>query len=172
MTVYIAAPYPEQARARALAQLFASHGITPACRWIDSGEQDSDKWARFCLEDVAAADLFVAVNPKEWAETGTGGRHVELGCAIALGKPIVLVGPASNLFHRLATVVRVDEHEDLIPVARRLGEAAAKTDIVSLLKRLVIAFDAEQDEEFSEAIADARGRLGFVLSDDEETACL
>jgi hypothetical protein len=37
-----------------------------------------------------------------------------------------------------------------------------------LLKRIVIAWDADQDEEFIEAMRDARARLGFTLVEDAD----
>jgi hypothetical protein len=39
-----------------------------------------------------------------------------------------------------------------------------------LLKQLVIAHDAEQDDEFTEAIREARARLGLTLADDADVA--
>lgn len=39
---------------------------------------------------------------------------------------------------------------------------------LELLKRLVIAFDADQDEEFHEALAAAREHCGFELADDAD----
>lgn len=37
----------------------------------------------------------------------------------------------------------------------------------AILKKLVIAWDADQDLEFDEAMAKARGLLGFKLEDEE-----
>jgi len=45
---------------------------------------------------------------------------------------------------------------------------ASESPDLQLLKRLVIAHDAEQDEEFTEAIRAARQRLGFKLADDAD----
>jgi hypothetical protein len=40
------------------------------------------------------------------------------------------------------------------------------SDPLAILKRLVIGWDADQDDEFIEAMADARALLGFVLDTD------
>jgi deoxycytidylate deaminase len=52
----------------------------------------------------------------------------------------------------------------------RLSVAASRLDSVEaqLLKRVVIAWDADQDEEFMDAMRDARARLGLKLSDDAD----
>lgn len=47
------------------------------------------------LDDLAAADAIVSFT----GPGGKGGRHVEHGFAIALGKRIALVGPRENVFH-------------------------------------------------------------------------
>jgi hypothetical protein len=38
----------------------------------------------------------------------------------------------------------------------------------TVLKKLVIAWDAEQDEEFDEALDEAHALLGFTLANTEE----
>jgi hypothetical protein len=37
-----------------------------------------------------------------------------------------------------------------------------------LLRRLIIAWDSDQDEEFSEAMDEVRSAVGFVLTDDHD----
>ena len=63
------------------------------------GEQHAE-WAReFAaqdLEDIAAADLLVGFTT---GEKTRGGRHTETGAALALGKPVLLVGPRETVFH-------------------------------------------------------------------------
>lgn len=40
-------------------------------------------------------------------------------------------------------------------------------DAEQLLRRLVIAWDADQDEEFADLIAEARAQMGFKLADED-----
>ena len=56
-------------------------------------------------EDVYNADMLIAFS--EAPRTGgasRGGRHVELGLALAWGKEVVVVGPRENVFHTLPEV--------------------------------------------------------------------
>lgn len=89
-------------------------GHTVTSRWIDGGHQaepgDTDAMRRFAREDFAdieRCDVLLAFTetPRE-PHTNRGGRHVELG--IALARPHILtvvVGPLENAFTTLA-----DEH--------------------------------------------------------------
>ena len=55
--------------------------------------------------DVFGANMLIAFS--EEPRTGgasRGGRHVELGLALAWGKEIIVVGPRENVFHTLPQV--------------------------------------------------------------------
>jgi nucleoside 2-deoxyribosyltransferase len=112
--VYIAAPYPIRISAIALKEHLERRGVTVTSRWLISDGVESDEFAEEDLEDVRAADVLIAFNPPDWAQLGTGGRHVEFGYALALGKPIVLFGVRSNIFHHLSRVRLAADVEDLI----------------------------------------------------------
>jgi nucleoside 2-deoxyribosyltransferase len=114
---YITAPYPIRADAKAAMLVLADAGIGCTARWItqDDSAQLSHAWAQADLDDVRAADVLVALNPPEFANAGTGGRHVELGYALALGKALYLVGERTNIFHYHHTVTvcgTLDEARD------------------------------------------------------------
>ncbi len=102
--VYIAAPYPERAQAIQLMTALESRQFEITSTWLKAPDEMADEFARLDLEDVARADVLVALNPTEWANNGTGGRHVEFGYALALAKPIVLIGVRSHIFHHLNEV--------------------------------------------------------------------
>jgi hypothetical protein len=118
--VYIAAPYPCIEDANDLASRFVDDGIVVTSRWLRGDGDLSPTWARRDLGDVAAADVLVALNPPEWHERGTGGRHVELGFALAMWKPIVLVGEISNIFHRLPEVRHALDADAAVALVRGL----------------------------------------------------
>jgi nucleoside 2-deoxyribosyltransferase len=101
LTVYIAAPYPARRYAQAVMRLLELEDIGVTSTWLTQDEDTSDATARLDLADVARADVLVALNEPEYSTMGTGGRHVEFGYALALGKPIVLVGVRTNVFHFL-----------------------------------------------------------------------
>lgn len=89
-------------------------------RWLDvediaTGTPDQ---AVMDLDDIRVADIFVVYKPRETHGRTTGGHHVEFGYALALGKPIVLIGEPENVFHvhpavqvvpAAETVVRLSE---------------------------------------------------------------
>jgi hypothetical protein len=48
------------------------------------------------LQDILAADTVISFTE---VGGGKGGRHVEFGYALALGKHMILVGPREHIFH-------------------------------------------------------------------------
>ena len=58
--------------------------------------------------------MLVALNPDAWADRGTGGRHVEFGYALALGKALIVVGVRSHVFHELDAVTVVPDVAALV----------------------------------------------------------
>lgn len=101
MKIYIAAPYPCREEAVDVMRWLESQGHTVTSRWLTDSEDISDTSANQDLEDIRDAHLLLALNSAGWESLGSGGRHVELGYALALGKSIVLVGFRSNIFHYL-----------------------------------------------------------------------
>jgi nucleoside 2-deoxyribosyltransferase len=114
MKIYIAAPYPLKKQAVHLKHRLESMGWTVTSRWLVEEQRGmSNDHARGDLEDVAAADVLLAFHPEEWHTRGTGGRHVEFGYALALGKQMVLLGQPTNNFHYLDYIRVIDCVEDL-----------------------------------------------------------
>jgi len=118
MNIYIAAPYSCRNFAIAVMTTLELRGHVVTSRWLkDDSETLNDEWARNDLYDVASADALFALNLPGWEDKGTGGRHVEFGYALALGKRIVLVGQRSNIFHYLNAVLvvsTIDEAMDAL----------------------------------------------------------
>jgi len=54
------------------------------------------------LQDLHAADAVISFTSAGGG--GKGGRHVEYGLAVGLGKRLVLVGPREHVFHVLPDV--------------------------------------------------------------------
>ena len=102
--VYIAAPFQLQDAAIALREFLEDGGIGCTSSWLEAPENIDDHWARRDLSDVARCDVFVAMNPEDWSSRGTGGRHVEFGYALALRKPVLILGTRTNIFHHLRDV--------------------------------------------------------------------
>lgn len=111
MKIYIAAPYPLRDMAIVMMQVLEQHGHEVTSRWLREPDNFCDKHALKDLDDVAASDVLLALNYSGWEEKGTGGRHVELGYALALGKRVIVYGKRSNIFHHLNVVTVVDTFE-------------------------------------------------------------
>lgn len=118
MKIYIAAPFMKQEFIRGVCSDFEQAGIFVTSRWPWETEPAggyTDKIhsnnAAIDLADIDMADAFVldATQP-----SGTGGKHVETGYAIAKDKRIVIVGGRENVFHYLPQISHVDTWEQAI----------------------------------------------------------
>jgi hypothetical protein len=65
------------------------------------------------LEDVRRASICLAfTEPREESKPGRGGRHTELGIALALGLHVMLVGPREHVFHCLPSIEQHSSWEE------------------------------------------------------------
>lgn len=135
MRVYLAARYSRRVELCGYREELREVGIPVTSNWLDGPRQrviagkvlgESDEAVieaggdaletielrRLCAmqddADVRAADTFVTFTELPDARAGRGGRHVEFGLALALGKRIIVVGPVENVFHALSEVERHD----------------------------------------------------------------
>jgi nucleoside 2-deoxyribosyltransferase len=120
MKFYLAARYSRRKELCERRDLLRTLGHEVTSRWLD-GDYPADPSgrslvapdevrARVAAEDMAdvlAADLFVAFT-EEGRTDGRGGRHVELGIALAAKKRVIVVGPAENVFCCHPRVERFD----------------------------------------------------------------
>mgnify|MGYP001559050712 CR=1 FL=1 len=125
MNIYLMAKYSRHPEMQAVAFHLHTMGHRAISRWILGEHQASDSAigtgglgkleARFAQEDIDdlhAADLCIGFS--EPLHTWTrGGRHVELGMALALGKRIVVVGGHEHVFHALSHITHVPDHAAL-----------------------------------------------------------
>lgn len=125
--IYLSAQFEDAAILRDARAKLASLGYTVTSRWLDAGTAvpataqageagAGERLAAIAvqdLEDIRAADVVVVYNPPEACAIGRGGRHVETGFALALGKPIVVVGARGNVFHWLPDIAVVKDWTDL-----------------------------------------------------------
>lgn len=108
--IYLAARYRSRHIMRDWRAMLEAAGFIVTSRWINGGhDMDTDAsndeqrhgLAMEDLEDIDAADVLVLWNPREHHGNGSGGRHVELGYALARRKPTIIVGERENVFHYL-----------------------------------------------------------------------
>lgn len=108
--IYLAAQFNLRYSLHPVRRQLQEHGIIVHADWLDSPGGDladpaTQAWIERDLSDLQAADVFVALSLPSQHGWGSGGRHVEFGYALALNKPIVLVGKQENLFHWHESVI-------------------------------------------------------------------
>lgn len=118
MKVYLAARYSRNDEMRGVRDVLEVLGHQVTSRWIDQHggnllessvaeklNSDPDgcaKYAQVDVDDLMAADVVVSFTSADGG--GKGGRHVEFGLALGLGKRLVIVGPRENVFHTLPQI--------------------------------------------------------------------
>lgn len=123
--IYIAAPYQLKDEGLALRRRLLLLGAFVTSRWLLESEENSARSAQLCLDDVDDASTVLAISPEAWANRGTGGRHVELGYALARGKRLILIGHRTNVFHYHAELEVVDTIDQAVAlIARELADQA------------------------------------------------
>lgn len=71
-------------------------GILVTSRWHDYGSMNQTQASVMDVEDVEKADLVLCVTGDRHSR---GGKHAEVGAALALGKPVLLLGPREMVHH-------------------------------------------------------------------------
>ena len=98
-----------QTHAKTLQTQLEQHGHEVVARWITTDSKfghgldaytDQERTALAAMDeaDVRAADALILIAEPE-GRTVPGGKHVEMGIAIALEKPIFVLGRKENIFH-------------------------------------------------------------------------
>jgi hypothetical protein len=92
MTVYVAARYTEKPRARAVRATLVNQGYDVSSRWLyDDPKATHRIAAERDLADVARSHVVLLIEPIE--AHGGGGRYIEVGYALALGKSVLVIDP-------------------------------------------------------------------------------
>jgi hypothetical protein len=79
-------------------------------------ELTHEQWSKLALvdvDDVRRADGLIFFSEDH---EGGGGRHVELGLALAWSKNVIVVGQREHIFHRLPQVSVVDQWADALVI--------------------------------------------------------
>jgi len=146
--IYLAARYSRRLELCSYRGQLEDLGHIVTARWLQGGHQIDDqgrnigvagekavedgsplagKFAQDDMDDVARAQVVIAFT--EFPGAGgraRGGRHVELGLALAWGRDVAVVGPRENVFCWLP---RIQHFEDWGPeVGRWLGATEEQLD--------------------------------------------
>lgn len=141
MNIYLAARYSRREELCGYREQLRALGHTVDAVWLNGSHQISDtgnpigeegeslvegddgstneraaklreKFAIEDMRDVKNCDLLIAFTEEPRSSSSRGGRHVEMGIAIGLGKPILIVGPRENIFCWLPNVRQFDTWKD------------------------------------------------------------
>lgn len=135
MKIYLASRYSRAPELRKYRDHLRDMGHEVTSRWLDGGHEiksgGSDQAAnsergRFAQEDWAdmlAADCVISFTEEPRKTNTRGGRHVEFGGAMALGKRCLVVGWQENVFHHMP---QVEFHLNWTSASAVLRSAAAQ----------------------------------------------
>lgn len=141
LRIYIAAPFEERDVCLELKKVVQQYGVEVTSTWLTDADGNSANMAaikdRFhdcrCravkdFQDIDAADVYVLYKPKALhRKPTTGGHHVELGYALAKGKPCFIIGDRENVFHYLPGV----------RVVRDVGALLAALDVPTYVEEKI-----------------------------------
>lgn len=113
MKIFLSSRYSRKEELKDIRDYLRSNGYEVCSRWLDTDWSETERdaiyssvcppehrreYAQIDVDDVKECDVFISFT-EEPKSSSRGGRHVELGVAIALEKKIIVIGPRENLFH-------------------------------------------------------------------------
>jgi len=124
LKVYLAARYSSKEQMKVYAEELRAEGIEVTARWLEEKYSPNTgmnevpynelvMFARTDLQDVEDADVLVFFAEDPENQPVRGGRHVEFGYALALGKQILVIGPVENIFHNLPEIPHYENFEQV-----------------------------------------------------------
>jgi nucleoside 2-deoxyribosyltransferase len=135
--IYLAARYSRRLELVDYRRELEKLGFSVTSKWLDGDHQMSAAGSdqaeaahrrRLALEDwddLRNADLVIVFTEAPRTTSTRGGRHVELGAAIAWGKPTIVVGPRENVFCHLPAIDVVDRWERALELLEQRHPAPA-----------------------------------------------
>lgn len=115
--IYLAGRYSRRTEIKAYAFQLQEIGYGITSRWIDGASTltseglseeapyaERVRLAEQDWQDLMAADTCISFTEPPRASVTRGGRHVELGAALAAGKRVIVVGHRENVFHCLPLI--------------------------------------------------------------------
>lgn len=120
MKFYIAGRFARQHEFRKYRTELIALGHSVTSRWLDEvtpanpGDEFKTETAYIDLADIYDADVMLFFAEEAYNQPPRGGRHVEFGYALALRKPIYVVGEKENVFHYCYIVNHFATVEDFL----------------------------------------------------------
>lgn len=102
MRIYLTARWARRDEMKLHRQELQKLGHEVTSRWLDEvdGVSPADA-AAVDLNDIDDAEALIVFTDAPDVGYSTGGRHVEMGYAIGIGRHICVIGPRENVFHHL-----------------------------------------------------------------------
>lgn len=138
MRIYLASRYSRFRELQGYRAELESAGHTITSRWINGDHQIDDaglstqakeseriRFAQEDRDDLLGADWVVSFTEAPRSSNSRGGRHVEHGIALALGKRVVVVGHRENVFHCLPEVEFFATWKDAFAALKTPSRSAA-----------------------------------------------
>jgi len=123
--LYLAGRYGRREELAIYAHRLRNRGHIVTSRWLDlTYPEDPIDIKTRCeladrdLEDLRAAEVLISFTEPSDSVYGRGGRHVEFGIALALGKTLHVVGHRENVFCCMDRIIFWNDVEDLICYSR------------------------------------------------------
>lgn len=128
MRIYPAGRYSRRDELRIFANDLRNIGHTITSRWLNTNFRDDNpnessaapleergKYALIDMLDILSASCVINFTEAPGTVGGArGGRHVELGMAIAWQKRIIVVGHRENIFHHLVAIEFYADHQEVL----------------------------------------------------------
>jgi len=116
-TVYLSGRFGWREELNRYREELAQLGVEVTSRWLTDPTPDltDEAWRLLASkdrEDIERAEAFVLF--ADSSRDSGGGRHVEFGIALALGKRVIVVGEIENLFQCLAEVEVVTSWDEAL----------------------------------------------------------
>lgn len=127
LKIYVGARFSLRSTVRSLSDFLENQGFEITEKWFlfekeSTGQISSEalksnyKAAKADLYGIESADATIFLSENPLMLTRRGGRHVEFGYALALKKPIIVLGPKENVFHYLSDrVTHIDSYDQNNP---------------------------------------------------------
>ncbi len=124
--VYLAASYHRKNELRDYRKDLNLAGIRVTARWLDELNQNETfisakqqrNYAEGDLVNILSADTVIVFTESAGSEWSRGGRHVELGYAIAMSKRVIVVGYLENIFCYLPQIEYCHTWRDALELVR------------------------------------------------------
>jgi len=129
LRVYFAGAFARRTLLQDLAKdLCADGSIQSTARWLRAADDlpDDDRlsenerttWALRNLADIGSSDVLVTLAEPPSSPYRRGGRHAEVGAALALLRPVFLWGTPEHVFHHHVLVSTFATREELLAAVR------------------------------------------------------